>query len=160
MYCNNCGTKLPESTRFCTNCGADSGVAVKPTQAQPQQVTTQYSGTQPYSPPPTPYKAKEPIIAVLLSWLLFMGSGHIYAGKISKGIGLMVGGLASIGIMYGGFFMLWTFDFGFVIALMIIGGITVTVIALYAHIDAYRTAKKYNLFLQNNGRPPAQNDKW
>ncbi|MHA1552434.1 MAG: zinc-ribbon domain-containing protein [Candidatus Heimdallarchaeaceae archaeon] len=161
MYCNNCGTNLPEGTKFCTNCGADNAVAAKPSHAQPQQVTTQYSGTQPYSPPPTPYKTKEPIVALVLSWFVMMGIGHMYAGKVGKGIGLLVGGFVSAMIMSGGYFMLLGFyEFGFGLALIIIGGISAIVIALYAHIDAYQTAKKYNLFLKTNGRPPTNNDNW
>ncbi|MBY9001499.1 MAG: zinc ribbon domain-containing protein [Candidatus Heimdallarchaeota archaeon] len=160
MYCNNCGANLTDGTKFCPNCGADSGVAAKPAPVTPQQAIPQYSGTQPYAPPPMPYKVKEPILALILSWFV-LGSGHMYAGKPGKGIGLMVGALVSGGIMYGGFFvLLWYSSLGFAITLLIIGGISVVVIALYAHIDAYSTAKKYNVFLQTNGRPPTSQDNW
>ncbi|MHA1802537.1 MAG: zinc-ribbon domain-containing protein [Candidatus Heimdallarchaeaceae archaeon] len=161
MYCNNCGTHLPDGTRFCTNCGADNVAATKPAQAQTQQAV-EYSGTQPYYPPPTPYKAKEPVLALILSWFVLMGSGHMYAGKAGKGVGLMVGGLVCAGITYGGTYMLiyGYSNMAFGIVLMVIGGICAFVIALYAHIDAYRTANKYNQFMQINGRPPTSGDNW
>ncbi|MCG3222846.1 MAG: zinc-ribbon domain-containing protein [Candidatus Heimdallarchaeota archaeon] len=162
MYCNNCGANLPEGTKFCPNCGADSGVAAQPAKAQPQQANIQYSGTQPYSPPPTPYKPKEPILALILSWFVMLGLGHMYAGKVGKGLGLLAGGFVSGLVMSGGYVILLVFyyNLGLAIALLVIGGISAIVIVLYAHIDAYKTAKKYNLFLEKNGRPPTSNDDW
>ena len=177
MYCNNCGAKISDGTKFCNNCGADNTASAQPakTQSQPeysapqqhsgpyQQATPQYSGTQPYTPTPTHYhKRKEPALAVILSWLVLMGSGHIYAGKPGKGVGLMFGGFICIGVTYGGFFLLfsWYSSMGLSMALMIIGGIGVIIISFYAHIDAYRTANKYNQFLQIHGRPPTSNDNW
>ncbi len=177
MYCNNCGAYLPDGTKYCKNCGTDTELAAQPAKAQYQpeysapqqhsgpypQATPQYSGTQPFTPPPTHYhKRKEPALAVILSWFVMLGSGHIYAGKPGKGIGLFFGAVACIGVTYGGFFILidWYYNFGLAIALMAIGGIGAVVIALYAHIDAYRTANKYNLFLQTHGRPPTSSDNW
>lgn len=164
MYCNNCGANLPEGTKFCPNCGADSGVDAQPAKAQPQQANIQYSGTQPYAPPPTAYKPKEPILALILSWFVMLGLGHMYAGKVGKGVGLLAGGFVSGLVMSGGYFLLIGFyygsGFGLAIALIVIGGISAIIIALYAHIDAYQTAKKYNLFLKTNGRPPTSADKW
>ncbi len=176
MYCNNCGAQIPDGTKYCTNCGADSGLAAQPAKAQSQpeystpqqqsapyqQTTPQYSGTQPFTPPPAHYhKRKEPALAVILSWLVILGSGHIYAGKPGKGIGLFFGGIACIGVTYGGIFMMLGYSsMGVSIALMAIGGIGAAILALYTHIDAYRTANKYNTFLQLNGRPPTSNDNW
>jgi len=163
MYCDNCGANLLEGTKFCPNCGADSGVAAKPAQAPYQQTTTQYSGTQPYAPIPTHYhKRKEPALAVILSWFVMLGLGHMYAGKPGKGIGLFFGGMCCGGIIAGGYVMLFMFygNIGFAIALIAIGALGAIVIALYTHIDAYMTANKYNLFLQTNGRPPTSNDNW
>lgn len=28
MYCKQCGTQLPEGTKFCTSCGAEQGVTI------------------------------------------------------------------------------------------------------------------------------------
>jgi TM2 domain-containing membrane protein YozV len=177
MYCNNCGAHLPEGTKFCKNCGTDTELAAQPAKAQYQpehsapqqhsgpyqQATPQYSGTQPYTPPPTHYhKRKEPALAVILSWFVMLGSGHIYAGKPGKGIGLFFGGITCIGVTYGGFYFLliFTYNYYFAMAIMIIGSIGVLILTLYTHIDAYKTANKYNQFLQINGRPPTSNDNW
>lgn len=91
-----------------------------------------------------------------------MGSGHMYAGKVGKGVGLMLGAFVGSAIMIVGYVLMIGFYTtpGFPIAIIIIGGISVMIISLYTHIDAYRTAKKYNLFLQKNGRPPTSNDDW
>ena len=125
-----------------------------------QSQQPQYSGTQPYSPP-THYKEKEPAIAVILSLVVILGSGHIYAGKVGKGIGLILGAFGCIGLIYGGFFSMGIFwDIGPFIAMMVIGGIGALVLALYAHIDAYKTAQNYNQFLRTHGRPPTSRDNW
>ena len=44
MFCKNCGTQLPDGTRFCTNCGADQS------QNQQQQQYQQQSYQPPFEP--------------------------------------------------------------------------------------------------------------
>ena len=65
---------------------------------------------------------KDPILASLLN-LLLVGTGHIYVGKLTKGILIL-----AIGIM------LWMVSFG----------ILNIPLVLWAMYDAYSTAKKLN----------------
>ena len=71
----------------------------QPNQYTPQQFTPPQAGyPQPQYPQyPAPYgyaQPKDPIVALLLEligYLGFLGIGHIWAGKVGRGIGLMVG---------------------------------------------------------------------
>ena len=64
---------------------------------------------------------KDPILACLLN-LLLLGSGHIYLGRIAKGLLIL-----AVGVALG----------------MIVWPATVLV-AIWAMYDAYKTAKKMN----------------
>ncbi len=65
---------------------------------------------------------KDPILACLLN-LLLLGTGHMYLGQVSKGVMILVAGLA-LGIF------VWP---------------VTPLIAIWAMCDAYKTAKKMEL---------------
>ncbi len=161
-YCNNCGSKIPDGTKFCSNCGADSGVTDQPAQAQPQQAYTapqQYSG--PYQQPAhvQPIKGahlarKTPILGLILSWFVLMGSGQMYAGKVGRGFAFM-GGLMATGVIMG-ILIFVTFDpFIALYALPVIFGIQI-----WCVVDAYKQVQNYNRFIDTHGRAPTSGDNW
>ena len=78
------------------------------------------------------------VLTVVLGIVGLGGIGHLYLGKIIKGIVLLIVGiiLAIIG---------WLTIFGLIILLAF---------ALYVVYDAYRLCKRYNDVLEQTGRPP------
>lgn len=92
-FCRNCGKEIDAAAHFCQHCGG-------------QQATV----AQPAAPPATHVHAKDPAIAVLLSFV-WSGAGQVYAGAISRGIWMIV---------IGSFLFLWglgTAGAGFIFAI-------------------------------------------
>ncbi len=59
MYCPNCGSEIPEGSRFCQGCGAPIAESVQQAQApnyEPQPTPYQQTQTVGYEPQPTPYQ--------------------------------------------------------------------------------------------------------
>jgi len=91
------------------------------------------------------------VLALILGIFGLWGVGHVYAGKIGKGIGLLVAGL-----IFGGLFwvslVLTVILIGFaglaIFGLILFGG------WLWQTYDAYETAKTYNILAQQTGRAP------
>lgn len=71
-FCRNCGKEIDAATSFCQHCGAQQVAIAQPTAA-----------------PAAPVHAKDPAIAVLLSFI-WSGAGQVYAGATSRGIWMIV----------------------------------------------------------------------
>lgn len=62
MFCRNCGSQLPDDTKFCSHCGAaqDNAAAAAPAQpVQPAQPAVQYQ------PSPAAAPKKNPLVSIL-----------------------------------------------------------------------------------------------
>lgn len=155
IYCPMCGADRDVEARYCRRCGYDlrsppeaAGDWKRQRTGQwPDQTYYQPSYGQPYLP------KKEPIVAALLSFLLF-GIGQIYVGKVTRGliilvagsvlsvvfvVGLMaLGGLSSYGMWYGvspsGTILIWSL--AFVVALLVFD--------IWQIYDAYKCAERLN----------------
>jgi len=82
---------------------------------------------------------------------LFLGVGHIYIGKIGRGLALLIiGWIIKIPIIVSLllFWLLWP------IAITAIFGIASLALWAWSIFDAYNLAKKYNEHLQAYGKPP------
>lgn len=87
MFCDECGTELPDDAGFCSNCGKRVKV-----------------------------KEKNIYVALILTFIL-TGVGSIYAGNLKKGLALLAARLAFavLGILSGIFFffsiVIWVYGF-------------------------------------------------
>lgn len=89
------------------------------------------SFTSPYSPPPPPstirVSAKNPGLAVLGSFF-FPGLGQLINGEVGKGVG---------------FFLFWVVSIFLIV--VFIGVITVPLVWVWSMVDAYSSARRWNL---------------
>jgi TM2 domain-containing membrane protein YozV len=147
MYCPKCGAQVAEGTSFCSSCGTNL--------AQPPPVYPNYppSGSTPYNP--AYYQQKSGALAVVLAFII-PGAGHLYAGKIIRGIVFMVAfyGLTIVtvvgmwSLLVSGTIVIGLFWFP---VLMVI---VEFVIWLFQIIDAYNVTRNYNAALLATGRAP------
>jgi hypothetical protein len=89
-FCSHCGKELPQDTNveFCSYCGSPINRTNIADQAQPAQKSPVFVQT-PYKSPGTSM-----LIALIAGIFGLSGIGHIYVGKLRRGILLLVGGLA------------------------------------------------------------------
>ncbi len=127
MYCQNCGSQLPDSAKFCDRCGAKVGAD-----------TERSNSNTEYNMASIMVNKKSEALALILS-LLIPGLGQIYNGQVSKGAMMIVAAIVCAVL---------TFVF-FPI------GILYIVLWIYAMYDAFKDAKEYNQYLlSHNGNPP------
>ena len=139
MYCSGCGNKLYDDQAFCDKCGRQAG-------SGGGQQRTIY------------IEEKSAGIAILLSFL-WAGAGQLYAGKIVRGIILL---LVYIFAQIGGYFLFFfsiawidSFDsLNALIAVFVIFLICLTAFWIWNMFDAYNLVKKYNEHMRTTGKPP------
>lgn len=152
-FCKQCGKEIPEGARFCPYCGADQGAYVPP---PPQAgLETKNSGLA-------------AVLALVLGFFGIWGVGHIYVGKIGKGIALLILGIILqwvIGffVFFGAMFFGFSYGFmhrgiagflgGFLVPIIIWGLITLAIF-IWQVYDAYKLAKYYNEHVQRYGKAP------
>jgi len=154
MFCSKCGAQISEGAAFCSACGASAA------QTQPPAYTYgQPYGGAPYSN--VSYRQKSTGLAVLLG-ILFPGAGHLYAGKIVRGIVFIVAFFSLSVLTYVGWWFLlsgfdgsvpFTFTTG-IIVFTVVMAIVILVIWVYQLIDAYNVTKRFNAELMATGREP------
>ena len=123
-HCGQCGAALAAKYAPCPKCGYSK---------------TRYNPTTPA--PGAQYKNEGTglILSIVLGLLAINGIGQIYAGKVGRGIGIMIGSwvLIAVGIMTMG-----------------IGLIAYLAIFIWQIFDTKKLCKEYNEFFSLNGRPP------
>jgi hypothetical protein len=135
VYCKNCGKELPSvDSVICPACG----VAQREIATTVVSIQTKNSGTA-------------TIIALIAGFFGFNGIGHIYIGKTSFGIGLMIIGwilafLTAIGV-FGSMNSSW-------FAWFLVAGIGYLVYWIWQAYDANEQAKYYNVYVKKNGKEP------
>ena len=129
MYCQNCGSQLPDSAKFCDRCGAKVG-----TDTERSNSNTEYNMAS------IMVNKKSEALALILS-LLIPGLGQIYNGQVSKGAMMIVAAIVCAVLIFV-FFPI---------------GILYIVLWIYAMYDAFKDAKEYNQYLlSHNGNRPGE----
>ena len=135
-FCGSCGSVLASKFSPCPKCGH-----VKTTFAPPPQYSNPGVNPQGGYPQGGLYKNEGTglILSIILGIFGFCGVGQIYAGRVGRGIGIMIGVWILIVI-------------GFVT--MGVGLIVVLIVFIWQIFDTKTLCKTYNNFLASNGRPP------
>lgn len=145
MYCPNCGKEIDDGDNHCTYCGGQIGKESGP--ARPNY--------------PIVYREKELGIGLIFA-LILTGGGQLYAGKVVRGIVILLVCMfvlvpmliAAISI---GFISAVDFDSSFSAVGAVIsgvGGLVYFVFWIWTLYDTKVQIDKYNDHLRRNGRPP------
>ena len=160
-FCSNCGVQIPFQSDICPSCGLKQASIFDDTKSSYIPVKTKYCVNcgstidyraeicikcglrQPMSQESVLVKKsgrKNPILAAILS-VLVVGLGHVYVGKIMRGIGMFFFSLIII--------ILFAISVGE-------GGMWVMAVVLwgFSGYDAHSQAKRYNLLYERDGVPP------
>ena len=123
-FCSSCGATLTGKYAPCPKCG---------------YTKTRYNPTVP--PQGALYKNEGTalILSIVLGLLCLNGIGQIYAGKVGRGIAIMIGSWVLIVVA--------AFTFG-------IGLIAYLAIFIWQIFDTKNLCREYNEFVSQNGRPP------
>jgi len=154
IFCTNCGKQFLDFVKFCSGCGTpiNSPPPNSPPPNSPPPNSPPPNSPPPNSPPPNNNQYQRPmqwknegtvlLITVIFGIIGCGGVGHIYLGKIGKGIVLLI-----IGIIL--------FIISFVLIFMLIPFFIVLVIfAIWVVFNARSDCRKYNDAMERTGRPP------
>ena len=157
-FCGSCGTALISKNAPCPSCGH-----VKTT-FNPQQASSGFCGScgaaligksttcmkcgytktkyNPMTPPQGALYKNEGtglILSIVLGLFCLNGIGQIYAGKVGRGIGIMIGSwvLIVVGVL--------TFGIGLIAYLAIF---------IWQIFDTKKLCREFNEYVSQNGRPP------
>ena len=151
-FCKQCGKEISQDARFCPYCGADqTSYAMPPIQAGLETKNTGLTA----------------VLALIAGIFGLWGVGHIYVGKIGKGLALLILGIILEWIV--GFFVLFGATFGGMFGYHhyglaglvggLLGGVIIwllitLVIFIWQIYDAYKLAKYYNEYVQRYRKAP------
>ena len=121
-FCSSCGAALIGKSTTCMKCGYTK------TKFNPMAAGAQYKN-----------EGTALILSIILGLLTICGIGQIYAGKVGRGIGIMVGGWVII--------VVGAFTMG-------IGLIAYLAIFIWQIFDTKKLCREYNEYFSQNGRPP------
>jgi TM2 domain-containing membrane protein YozV len=87
------------------------------------------------------------VLALIFGFFILMGIGHIYVGRVRRGIAIMIIGLMLIpfGIVTGAL----TYGIGFLVTIALW-----LALLIWQTLDAYNLAKEYNRIAWETGRAP------
>jgi len=155
---------MPAGAAFCPACGCPLNVQ--------GQVCNQNNwnncNQNPYS---AGYGEKDAgitiILGVLLGFFGIMGVGQIYAGRVGRGIVIMIGGFATVAASFITIFSYLSWwdvnsydyyyygpDLSMLIIIMAVIEVFHIAYLIWQAYDAYKLAKDYNEKLRMTGRPP------
>ena len=147
-FCDNCGHELRPSAKFCGSCGtpmpeeetAQKKPKVKPViKSEPKPKQNINSGKVLQRPTEWKSMGITIVLTVVLGLFGLGGIGHIYLGKIIKGIVILIVGIILLVVA---------------IVTMGIGLIVLIPFAIWVVYDSWKLCKYYNSYLEETGRPP------
>ena len=148
MYCQRCGKEINDSSTFCSSCGASTNG-----NAQTNNIPN-------YGPQNNAYvysREKSNGIGIILGFFI-PGLGHLYAGKIGKGLliiflGIILSLISSIAVV-GALSFDSTGTFTGASAFFIFLPIIYIILWIWNMFDVNKTINEYNECLRRTGNPP------
>ena len=146
MYCRKCGKELNESAMYCNSCGTSidrSGNDASSGSAAPQM----------------PYAQKNVGISLVLGFFI-PGLGHIYIGKLARGLSIMAGYIlieVLIILIWFSNFNIDYLDYDDVVRLVILIlslSIPAYALSIWNLFDVNSLGKEYNDRIRKTGTPP------
>ena len=153
-FCRKCGKEISQDARFCPYCGADQQA---PTPQPTAQVGLERKNT-----------GLAAVLALIPGIFGLWGVGHIYVGKIGRGILLLI-----LGVLLTWVARIFILPFGVIVGVIsgaphggppgFFGGLLATIliwlliclaIFIWQIYDAYKLAKYYNEYVQQHGKAP------
>jgi len=145
-FCPNCGREVSPEAAFCPSCGYN----LKSTAAVP-------SPAAPAAKPSAPIKHKNPGVAAVLALILglfgLMGIGHVYVGRVKRGIVLLIVGIILAALTYGSM-LLGFVTFGLSWIGAIVFGLILFILWIWQIFNAYSLAKQFNKAVEETGKEP------
>ena len=139
-YCGRCGFKLQSSSNFCPKCGTQIN---QQTSAKSSEVNVQTSTSSDNKrlqrPPEWKSEGVTLVLTIALGLLGLGGIGHIYLGKLLRGIVILIVGIILLVIT---------------VVSMGIGLIILIPFAIWVIFDARNLCREYNAYYEQHGRPP------
>jgi predicted RNA-binding Zn-ribbon protein involved in translation (DUF1610 family) len=139
-YCSNCGESLEnlnyEETKKCPKCGIDLQIGSTRNTSSSSSVVEQL----PYKSPGT-----AALIAFIGGIFGLQGIGHMYVGKVGKGMGILITGIILAALLV---FISMSFE----IILLFVFGVAYLVLWIWQIFDARKLAKKFNESLLTTGK--------
>ena len=147
LYCSHCQKDMGNNFKICPVCNPPQPAPPSPPQQQPN-----YNPNPPPQPNYNPqhqtgYKSMRTttILAVILGLFVGLsGIGHMYVGKVGKGIGILIGVLV-LGVIGAATVMLG------IGVIFLIGAF---ILFIWQIFNARKLCREYNDYLSRNGQPP------
>jgi len=145
MYCHKCGKELEEDVSFCSSCGASVNGSTDAASGR----ATHYM----------PYAGKSVGTALVLGFL-FPGLGHLYIGKLARGLCILVANIflevATILLLFVRFnddFLTYN-ETANLLILSLILLIPAFILLIWNLFDVNKLGNEYNDCIRRTGAPP------
>lgn len=143
VYCGKCGHGISETTNFCPKCGAEINQNSRSTNyGQPNSYSQPNQRLQ--RPPEWKNEGTTLILSILLGFLGICGIGHIYVGKLERGIVILIVGIILLVI-------------GIIGLVVVVGAILLVLyipLFIWQILDSRKVCREYNDYYEQHGRPP------
>jgi len=136
MFCSKCGSESDDDTKFCPKCGVALN---KDSVEQQSTIDSKNNDSEFQRKPEWKSEGTTLILTIVLGIFGFGGIGHIYLGNITRGIVILIVGIALL--------LISAFTFG-------VGLIALIPFAIWVVYDARKQCKYYNNYLEQNHKAP------
>lgn len=134
LYCTRCGKENSDDASYCGSCGNRMGGS------ETNPMNSQNAYMMYYDS-----RAKNEGLGVIMSFF-FVGLGHLYAGKITAGLLLILASILLISLV--------SVALLFSISLFFVSAALLFILWIWALYDVYTKIKLYNAELRRTGNPP------